>query len=52
MINFGLIERLWNEIKSLSLYENIYIEKYQGFALDNKYIYLYCNRISYWRKFI
>ena len=40
MITLGLVERLWNEIKALSLCENLYIEKYQGFALDNKYIYI------------
>jgi serine/threonine protein kinase len=40
MISLGLVDRLWNEIKSLSLIENLYIQKYQGFGLDNKYIYI------------
>ena len=29
-----------NEIKSLSLADNLYIQKYQGFSMDNKYIYI------------
>ena len=40
IIELKLVQRLWNEIKSLSLAENLYIQKYQGFALDNKYIYI------------
>ena len=40
MIKLNLVERLWNEIKSLSLAENAFIEKYQGFGQDNKYIYI------------
>ena len=40
IMNLNLVERLWNEIKSLSLEENLYIQKYQGFAQDNKYVYI------------
>ena len=29
-----------NEIKSLSLADNLYIQKYQGFGMDNKYLYI------------
>ena len=40
MIKLGLVEHVRNEIKTLATAESIFIEKYQGFALDDKYIYL------------
>ena len=40
MIKLGLVEHVRNEIKALSVAESIFIEKYQGFALDDKYIYI------------
>jgi serine/threonine protein kinase len=40
MIKLGLVEHVKNEIKSLATSESIFIEKYQGFALDDKYIYI------------
>jgi serine/threonine protein kinase len=46
MINLNLVQRLFNEIKALNLAENLYIEKYQGFALDTKYIYIITELIT------
>ena len=40
MIKLGLVDHVKNEIKSLAAAESIFIEKYQGFALDDKYIYI------------
>jgi len=40
MIKLGLVEHVRNEIKALSAAESIFIEKYQGFAMDEKYIYI------------
>ena len=40
MIKLGLVDHVRNEIKVLSIAESIFIEKYQGFALDDKYIYI------------
>ncbi len=40
MIKLGLVEHVRNEIKALAAAESIFIEKYQGFALDDKYIYI------------
>ena len=40
MIKLGLVEHVRNEIKALAATENLFIEKYQGFALDDKYIYI------------
>ena len=40
MIKKGIVYLIRNEIKSLSLADNLYIQKYQGFSMDNKYIYI------------
>ena len=40
MIKLGLVDHVRNEIKALSAAESMFIEKYQGFALDDKYIYI------------
>ena len=40
MIKLGLVEHVRNEIKALAAAESLFIEKYQGFALDDKYIYI------------
>ena len=40
MIKLGLVDHVRNEIKALSVAENIFIEKYQGFSMDDKYIYI------------
>ena len=40
MIKLGLVDHVKNEIKSLAAAESIFIEKYQGFDLDDKYIYI------------
>ena len=40
MIKKGIVNLVRNEIKSLSLADNLYIQKYQGFSMDNKYIYI------------
>ena len=40
MIKLGLVEHVRNEIKTLAAAESLFIEKYQGFALDDKYIYI------------
>ena len=40
IVKLGLGEHVRNEIKCLSAAESIFIEKYQGFALDDKYIYI------------
>jgi serine/threonine protein kinase len=40
LISLNLKDRIYNEILSLSLCENNYIQKYQGFAMDDKYIYI------------
>ena len=40
IIKLGLVDHVRNEIKALSMAESIFIEKYQGFALDDKYIYI------------
>ena len=39
MIKLGLVEHVRNEIKALAAAESLFIEKYQGFALDDKFIY-------------
>ena len=36
----GIVNLVRNEIKTLSLADNLYIQKYQGFMMDNKYIYI------------
>ena len=46
IIELGLVDRIWHEIKALSLSESLYIEKYQGFALDEKYIYIVTELIT------
>lgn len=40
MIKLGLVEHIYNEIKALSTAESLLIQKYQGFALDDKYVYI------------
>jgi hypothetical protein len=40
MIKLGLVDHVRNEIKALTVAENIFIEKYQGFSMDDKYIYI------------
>jgi protein kinase A len=40
MIKLGLVDHVRNEIRALATAESIFIEKYQGFALDEKYIYI------------
>ena len=40
MIKKGIVDHVRNEIKSLSVTDNPYIPKYQGFGMDNKYIYI------------
>ena len=40
MIKLGLVEHVRNEIKTLAAAESLFIEKYQGFGLDDKYIYI------------
>ena len=40
MIKKGIVNHVRNEIKSLSLADNLYIQKYQGFGMDNKYLYI------------
>ena len=40
MIKLGLVDHVRNEIKTLAAAESMYIEKYQGFAIDDKYIYI------------
>jgi len=40
MIKLGIVDHVWHEIKALSLAESIYIQKYQGFAMDEKYVYI------------
>ena len=40
MIKLGIIDHVRNEIKSLGITDNIFIPKYQGFGMDNKYIYI------------
>jgi serine/threonine protein kinase len=40
IMKLGLVEHIFNEIKTLSLSENIFIEKYQGYCQDEKYIYI------------
>lgn len=40
MIKLGLVDHVKNEIRSLAAAESIFIEKYQGFAIDDKYIYI------------
>ena len=40
MIKKDIVNLVRNEIKSLSIADNLYIQKYQGFSMDNKYIYI------------
>ena len=40
MIKKGIVNHVRNEIKTLSLADNLYIQKYQGFGMDNKYVYI------------
>ena len=40
IISLGIKERIHDEIIALSLCESNYIQKYQGFAMDEKYIYI------------
>ena len=40
MINTGIVNHVRNEIKTLSIADNLYIQKYQGFGMDSKYIYI------------
>ena len=40
IVELGLVDRVWHEIKSLGLAESLYLEKFQGFGLDDKYIYI------------
>ena len=40
MIKLGIVNHVRNEIKALSAADNMYIQKYQGFGMDNKYIYI------------
>ena len=40
MIKLGLVEHVRNEIKTLATAESMFIAKYQGFAIDDKYIYI------------
>ena len=40
ILSLNLKNRIHNEIISLSLCESNFIQKYQGFALDDKYIYI------------
>ena len=46
IVELGLVDRVWHEIKSLGLPESLYLEKYQGFALDDKYIYIVTELIT------
>ena len=39
-IKKDIVNLVRNEIKSLSIADNLYIQKYQGFSMDNKYIYI------------
>jgi serine/threonine kinase 38 len=40
MIKLGLVEHVHDEIKALSAAESLLIQKYQGFAMDDKYVYI------------
>ena len=40
MIKKGIVNLVRNEIKALSLADDIYIQKYQGFMMDIKYVYI------------
>jgi serine/threonine protein kinase len=40
IISLNQINRIYNEIMALSLCESVYIQKYQGFAMDEKFIYI------------
>ena len=40
MIKLGIVNHVWNEIKALSLADSMLIQKYQGFAMDEKYVYI------------
>ena len=40
IVELGLVDRVWHEIKSLGLAASLYLEKFQGFGLDDKYIYI------------
>ena len=40
MIKKGIVNHVRNEIRTLSLADNLYIQKYQGFGMDNKYVYI------------
>ena len=40
MIKKGIVNLVRNEIKSLSIADNLYIQKYQGFGMDNKFVYI------------
>ena len=46
MIKLGIIERAWHEIKSLSLAENAFVVKFQGFGMDDKFIYIVTELIN------
>ena len=40
IISLNMKNRIYNEILSLSLCESVFIQKYQGFAMDDKFIYI------------
>jgi serine/threonine protein kinase len=40
IIKKGIANHVRNEIKTLSIADNLYIQKYQGFGMDNKYVYI------------
>ena len=46
IISLNQENRIFNEILSLSLCESSYIQKYQGFAMDEKFIYILTELIT------
>ena len=46
IIELGLVDRVWHEIKALGTAESLYLEKFQGFGLDDKYIYIVTELLS------
>ena len=46
IISLNQVNRVYNEILCLSLCENNFIEKYQGFAIDDKFIYIITELIT------
>ena len=46
IISLNQVNRIYNEILSLSLCESNFIPKYQGFAIDDKFIYIITELIT------